>query len=674
MKSFFRWIFRILLYTFLFVTLLVVSVAFLEIPIDLTMFKDPVAALASKALKREVHIEKSIVISTSLNPVFTLGGLRIDNPDGFSQETFVSLDSALIRVDILALLQKKIHISEISVQKLHVTLEENTSGEVNWAFATDNAPAEVKQDKKEVPHTGIIKRTFNLPGDRTIELPVGITFEMPEDILVVSELTLEDIVLNYYGPGSTESSQYQIDKCLGSMDAGKPMNLDITGSLNSSPYTLTVNIASFGEFLTENRSWMEIKAAIGGAELLFSGDINLAKVHRSLALKGSVSGENLNTLNELLQLDLPPMTSYGVKADLLLKKDLVEMKNLVVKTGSSSLKGTALIKKDKAKTEIVIELISPFIQVNDFIFDDWSWSEEEEAADGGNRKPFDSDVLDDFDVTINIRSEKVALGDDELGSGILTATVRDGRISVDPLKLNVPGGTVELAVSLKPGAKRSDASLRVVMSNFDIGILARKNNPDSKMGGLVNLDVDLQSSATSFDQILANGNGYLDFSGQLTNFKSGIIDLWAVNLIASIVSSTDENESNINCAVGRWQVNDGSLTPDLFFIDTSKIRICGSGVVDFMSKEIDMTISPAAKKPEFFSIATPLKVHGTFSDINFGVKKGGVVGTVARFIASPLTVPIRRVAFDKIPADGSDACNVVLGPVNRSGLVVEGCK
>ena len=69
---------------------------------------------------------------------------------------------------------------------------------------------------------------------------------------------------------------------------GKPLELDMTGSLTSTPYALAVNIASLKEFLTENRSWMEIKAEIAGTKLLFKGDINLAEAHRSLALKGSV--------------------------------------------------------------------------------------------------------------------------------------------------------------------------------------------------------------------------------------------------------------------------------------------------------------------------------------------------------------------------------------------------
>ncbi len=671
MKTLFRWFFRIVLGLILLVVLLFISTAVLEIPIDLTRFKAPIEDLASKALKREVNIDRSIVLSTSLTPVFTLRGLRISNSEGFSQETFVSLDSAKIRLDLVALLQKKIHLSEISVQKLHVTLEENKDGDVNWVVATGDKP--IEEDKPE-------KDKATLAGDT----------------LVVSKLLLEDIVVHYYDPDNSEPSRYQIDKCQGSMLPGKPLELDMTGSLTSTPYTLAVNIVSLEEFLTENRSWMEIKAEIAGTKLLFKGDINLAEAHRSLALKGSVSGENLNTLNNLLRLDLPPMGPYGVEADLLLKKNYLEMKNLVVKTGSSSLNGTAQITKEEGKTEAKVEFISPLIQIDDFIFDDWNWSKDDEpmvadksdtdqgkaatvtgkddTSDGGNRKLLDPDVLDNFDIALTIRSEKILLGEEELGSGSLKATLRNGRIAIEPLELNVPGGSVELSASLKPGNVKSDASLRAVMSNFDIGILARRSKPESKMGGMVNLDVDLQSSAASFDQILANGNGYFDFSGQLTNLSAGIIDLWAVNLIAAIVSSTDENESNINCAVGRWQVNDGSMTPDIFFIDTSKIRICGSGEIDFVTNRIDLIISPTAKKAEFFSLATPLEVHGNFSDIQFGIKKGGVVGTVAKFITSPIVVPIKRTVSKEIPEDGSDACSVILGPDNRSELTVKGCK
>ena len=706
MKTLFRWLFRTVLFVVLLVTLLVVTVTLLKIPIDLTIFKGPVETLVSKALKRPVNIDQSIVISTSLNPVFTLRGLRIGNPDGFSQETFINLDLAQIGVELLPFFQKKISITEFSVRKLQLTLEEQKSGAVNWIIATDKKePDENDSAKKEATKTAA--KTAAKTG--SIDWAVDSIDEVADTVrealnsidwtvntITVKKLMLQDIALYYYGPDELGPSRYQIAECSGSMGEGKPLQLDIAGNVLSFPYSVKVNIASLKEFLTDNRSWMDIQMDIAKTNLRFSGNINLEEAHRSLAVKANVSGENLASLNDMFDLDLPPFSPYAVEADLLTKKDHWEIKNLMVQAGSSSLKGTARVIKGEETTETVITFASPLIQLNDFIFDDWSWSEDEETlaaepsddareapepavekdaqSGGDNRKILDPDVLNEFDIALNIHSEEILLGEEKLGSGSLVATIRDGRVAIEPLKLNVPGGSVELSASVKPGTEKSDASFRAVMSNFDIGIMARRNQPESIMGGLVNLDVDLQSSAASVDQILANGNGYFDFSGNLENLRAGIVDLWAVNLIAAIVSSSDENESNINCAVGRWQVNDGSLTPDVFFIDTSKIRICGKGQVDFSTNQIDMTISPTPKKPEFFNLATPLRVRGSFSDIRLGVKKGGTIGTAVKFITSPIHVPIRRVVTKKIPKDGRDACTVVLGPDNRSESSVKGCK
>ncbi len=685
MKKIVGWLVRVILFLILLLVIVVTSVTMLKIPIDLTRFKTPIEELASKALQRPVTIENSIIISTSLIPEFTLNGLRIKNPKGYDQDTFMYLGVARIHLKLLPLLQRKIHIPGIEVKKLHINLEENDNGDVNWVFNQEATKEEKsKPVKPQAPtETG------------------GEIHQVNGDTLVVEKLELSDIAVTYYGPGDSNPSSYQIEECQGSMLPGTPMNLDINGKLLSFPYTLDIGIASFEEFLTENRSWMEITAEISKAKLILSGNINLEEAHKSLALKATVSGDNLDSLNELFQLDLPPLKSYSAAADLLLKNQSLNMTNLIVKTGTSSLYGSALIEKGKDKAVAELILTSPLFQLDDFIFEDWSWTGEEttedadsktveetdgtvteetentaktEPAEEKEKKLLDPSVLGKVDASLIIRSEKVLSGEDELGSGLLHVKLQEGRLAIEPLDLKVPGGSIKVVASLKPGVEQADASLKVDMKNFDIGILVRRSKPEAKMGGLVNLDVALESTAASFDQIMANGNGYFDFSGHLKNINAGIIDLWAVNLIAAIVSKTGENQSQINCAVGRWSVTDGLLKSDVLFIDTSKIRICGSGQVDFKKQYINLKIAPTPKKPEFFNLATPLKVKGTFAEIGVGLKTGALVGTSIKFITSPVIVPIRRIFSDNIPEDGKDACAVTLGPDNRSDSSVAGCK
>jgi len=69
-------------------------------------------------------------------------------------------------------------------------------------------------------------------------------------------------------------------------------------------------------------------------------------------------------------------------------------------------------------------------------------------------------------------------------------------------------------------------------------------------------------------------------------------------------------------------------------------------------------MAPKAKRPEFFSLATPVKVHGSFDDFGVGVSKVRAARSVVSFITSPIHVPIRRVFKKEVPADGREACEL----------------
>ncbi len=682
MKKLFRWLLGISFSVLLLVVLLISVVTIFRIPIDLTRFKDPVEELLSKGLNRPVSIEHSIVISTSLNPYFTIKGLKIANPEGFGTDDFLSMDLARIQVELMPILQKKVHITEIQVQRLHVTLEETVDGRVNWAF---NAKDE--SDKK--PST--------LPEPAEKPASPEASPELSSDTLIVRKLDLQNIEVDFYRPDQEEPASFGLKSCLGTMLPGQPLHLDIDGNVLTFDYTIDLSIGSLEELLTENRSWMEIKAEIAETKMTFIGDVDLATAARSLVLEAKVGGENLASLSDLVRVDLPPFAAYEVAANLHLEAGKIDLKKMHIQTGTSSLGGTAIIRKKNDNITADLKLRSPLVQIDDFIFENWSWSgeektgaevesstettekkpekEETEGENGAkdNRNLLDPELLAKYGGSIEVDAEKVLSGEDILGSGQLHLFLEGGRLQIKPLMVQLPGGKLEIMGSIKPGVEEAEADLKVGIENFDIGVLVRRTKPESDMGGLVNLDMDVQSTATSISELLANGNGYFDFSGKLENFSAGIIDLWAVNLVAAIVAGAQKDKSQLNCAVGRWSMTDGMLKSDAFFMDTSKIRICAKGEVNLRDQRVDIEVKPSAKKAEFFSLATPLEVKGSFSDINIGIVGGGVVGTAVKFIASPVTAPLQRTFSKKIPKDGSDVCNMELGPDNRDEIVVPKC-
>ncbi|MCP3894256.1 MAG: hypothetical protein GY706_06470, partial [Bacteroides sp.] len=119
--------------------------------------------------------------------------------------------------------------------------------------------------------------------------------------------------------------QFKIEECTGAMNVGKPFTLSMKGRLLKEPYTTAVVIGSLQELLEENKSWMGIKTEIAKTRFDFSGAVDLSQVTEILTLEAAVAGDRLDSLNGLLNIDLPPLKSYRAGAQLTLRKEQAEL-------------------------------------------------------------------------------------------------------------------------------------------------------------------------------------------------------------------------------------------------------------------------------------------------------------------------------------------------------------
>jgi AsmA family protein len=169
--------------------------------------------------------------------------------------------------------------------------------------------------------------------------------------------------------------------------------------------------------------------------------------------------------------------------------------------------------------------------------------------------------------------------------------------------------------------------------------------------------VDLTAKVKDKHYIMANGTGHFDFAVWPGDMNADVFDLWAVNLLAAVVSSTDKEEgSKVNCAVASFKLNDGIMQQKVLFADTSRMQIEGTADINFKTKRIELYAEPKAKRPEFFSLATPIKVKGSFADFGIGINPVRLTGSVLRFVTSPVLVPLHRLFSTDQPADGEVAC------------------
>ena len=654
----------------LLLALLVVTL--LRIPLDLSRYKPLAEDAMSEALGRQVSIDGDMVVTTSLWPYFELGGLRIANPVDFPQGDLAVMDRARISVGILPLLQRRVEIREFRVSELTLDLVRMADGEANWVLERAAAPADTTPDPNA---------------------PTGREEPLRTDILSITELELEDIQVHFRDEGE-EPMTFDLQSASGRAPLDEPMSLSMQGVLLEEPFTLDVKADSLSDFLAMTRTRLGLQLDIAETRFEFLGLSEALRGGRGTEVKLSITGADLSSLNDLLHLDLPPLPDYYLKTDVLLEPDRLELKSLDTGVGDSRLRGHMLIDRSGAIPLATLDLSAERIQLTDFDTGDWTAQDREVTSDSPEettevppesevdtsvekQKLLSPEALSRANARLRIEVGEVLSAEDRLGNAELEMSLQDGRIEIDPLRLQLPKSSLLLQASLKPDRRASDATLRVLIEDFDFGVLTRISDPESKVGGRISVDIDVAASASNMRNILSGANGYLDVSAKLENASSSLVDLWAVNLLSSVVSSAikDDQEPQVNCAISRFRLENGLMTAEQLAVDTSRIRICGEGEISFVDESFDLVVAPKAKRPEFFSLATPLAVKGEFDDFRIGMKTGVLtLGTTAtKFAISPITTPLKRLFREDLPEDGADMCALPIGPRDQPLEPLPGC-
>jgi len=89
------------------------------------------------------------------------------------------------------------------------------------------------------------------------------------------------------------------------------------------------------------------------------------------------------------------------------------------------------------------------------------------------------------------------------------------------------------------------------------------------------------------------------------------------------------------------------------------MRMVGTAEANFKTRTIQVKVAPKAKKAEFFSLATPVGVKGSFDNFRLSLNPFGLTKTIVSFVTSPVHVPVQRLFKKGLPEDGLEACTIM---------------
>jgi hypothetical protein len=493
------------------------------------------------------------------------------------------------------------------------------------------------------------------------------------------EARLEGGAWRIRGPaGRRVLADIRLKEAYASAPPGKPITVRIDGALDDTPIAIRVTSGTLADFGPAAKfAPFSATAEAAGARLALDGRVALPVSQATAVLKFDLSGAKLDSLNGLARTQLPPWGPWSISGPVRVTPTAYEVPDVDVRVGASRLGGQARIDLARERPRVEMRVTAPRVQLDDFKLDGWSPVEGRSPAPASAEALRDqakgaaaqaqalasADVLARFDADLDVEVTEVLSGADRMGDGRLRAQVTDGRLFLGPAEVNIPGGTVRLSLLYEPSAAGVRVRAGAYVDNFDYGILARRIRPDTPAEGTFSMLLELGSRAPSLPRVMEHANGRIDVAVWPRRLSSGELDLWAVNVFLALLPQVDKSdEPVVNCVVARFDLKDGKLTDDAILVDTSRMRVSGKGGADFRDETLAFRLQPQAKGAQFFSLATPVDVTGTFTDFSVGPGVGDVLLTLARFFGSVVVVPFQWLTEGPIPRDGADVCTDPLRP------------
>lgn len=461
---------------------------------------------------------------------------------------------------------------------------------------------------------------------------------------------------------------------------GAPVSLTLDGTIDRTPVAIRMGTGRLAELTRPGgRVPFSLDALAADTRLALRGQVAVPLTDRGGELTLSLSGPRFDALNELARADLPPWGPWSLTGRFQVAGQAYAMPALDLRIGQSQLQGQGTLGFDGTRPVARLALKAPTVQLDDFRFGDWSpvakgspkapvaapatrdldqmRSQARDAARRGQRL-LSRETLQRQDIDLDVQVDQVRSGADLLGNGRLHLDVRQGRLSLTPAEVAVPGGgaRIELEYEPLPGDEVVRMQTRLRVDRFDYGVLARRLQPDSDLAGHFSVHFDLAATAP-LEALMQRGSGRLDVAVWPVNLKSGVFDLWAVNVFVALLPTLDEaSASRVNCAIARFDLREGRLQQDRLLVDTTRLRATGRAQVDFRDETLAVRLEPRAKRPQFFSLPVPVEVSGRLTDFKVGIPPRSAASTVAGFFGSVVTTPIRLLSERPLPADGSDVC------------------
>ncbi len=476
--------------------------------------------------------------------------------------------------------------------------------------------------------------------------------------------------LSVRGPANRAAVEIGVRQATLAVPAGGRLQAHVDGVLGEIPLAIGISGGTLADLAGDaKRVPLSVDARVAETHFELAGDV-LLPLGRGGELTVKAGGARLDTLNALARVELPPWGPWSFRGPISFTRTGYELRGMEARIGGNRLTGNGRLDVGGERPRLELDIAAPTIQLDDFplparLADDRPPGPGEggdvranaRSAAQRTERLLNAGFLRRADARLEVAVQDVRWGSDRLAGGLLRIQVIDGHLYLGPAEVTMPGGRLTLALAYDPTGSEFDLRAGAHVERFEYGVLLRHLQRGENARGLFSANIEVASRTPSLERVMAHANGRIDFAIWPEDMGGRIFRLWSANLLLAVLPLIDpRGESQVNCVVGRFDLNDGVLSDEKVLIDTTRVRVRGAGSANLRTETLDFMFRPRGKGFELFRLQKPVRVTGTLYDFRFGIDRRELISATLRMLASPIIVPWEWLTLGPLPRDGADVC------------------
>ena len=443
--------------------------------IDEEQYRRPLEKGASFALGRGVTIEGPISLNLSFNPTLVLEDVHIANPSWASRPDLLQATRLEAQLSLLALLRREIVIDKIFFDGVDLLFEEGPNETDNWTFGSPPDPSASSKTESRTSVT-MSEESFAAIQRATVAYLPYMASE-PE-----SQLTI------------IEGSVIPLDDHIRQISA--------RGTFRHIPFTLELIGGKVIDLFELTKPWpIDGVLVAAGTTLKAKGQLNQSDADPYLTLTGSLSGEDLSSLNPLLKADLPDYGPYELITSLSLSENRLSLENSRLTVGQTDLSGLFIMDFKEDRTQYYSRLTGETLQTKDF----QSTEPENDSARTSppSLEPFAKHIgMEDIDIDLELAVNTFLVDQQNFGRMALSAKLEEGLLRVTPFQAETFGGVITGSFELDGNHPAPRATLEVTAQDWNYGQALQALDVTSEIAGSTDLNVTINGQGATLQEFL----------------------------------------------------------------------------------------------------------------------------------------------------------------------------